>query len=79
MDSSLIRIVGEDDTPLRLASGDPRLGLQDDGDAEIRGNLPRGGGTGRDPASGDGNAMLTEERFTLIFMESGQYVPRMRC
>ena len=72
MDSSLIRIVGEDDTPLRLAPRDPRLGLQDDGDAEIRGNLPRGGGTGRDPASGDGNAMLTEERFTLIFMESGQ-------
>ena len=72
MDSSLIRIVGEDDTTLRLAPRDPRLGLQDDGDAEIRGKLPRGSGTGYSPAPGDGNAMLTEERFTLIFMESGQ-------
>lgn len=72
MDSSLIRIISKDDSSLRLAPRDPRLGLQDDGDAEIRGNIPRGGSTGRSPAPGDGNAMLTEERFTLIFMESGQ-------
>ena len=77
MRSGLIRIVGEHDAAFRLASGDPRLSLQYDGDAEILSNLPRGSRTGRGPTSGDGNAMLAEESFTLIFMKSGQYVPRM--
>ena len=79
MRSGLIRIVGEHDAALRLASGDPCLGLQDDRNAEIFCDTTRGGRAGRSPASGHGNAMFTEEGFSLIFMEPGQYVPRVRC